>query len=521
MKKLISILLCIAALAAVLPLPARAADSDKVRKIKQQAATCYQECLAAADVDSFGGTCGFMVSHQLWNLGINSWFVSEDGNQQFDFYSQMEQTSGGYYIDAYSAQDYSLIGILQELTRGGTRDVYNLLVGFQWTNTEAGAMYGHVVFVNAILDGTVYFVESFPTSIGGDEGNVIECSMMEFANFFADWTVFDGVIHFGNGQYADSCEVYGTDLFVQATSKTMLRSQPCDLEQHKCRRVRSVATGELLHATALVENELGQLFYRVEEAGGDTYVAAESCKAVRCNPEGIYTVDITAPELINHEKILTMTGEIWSKYGDLAKAEMRVTDSEGNLVLREWQNVNAASYGVNYLSEKLRFDLLEDGFYQVELYAQVACAVAEDREIQTQYGDILLWGQLVQLGGQLHLGKLHPMRQKQVQQDREGWFWENDRWYCYQDGKPLTGWTQRSGIRYYLDETGMALTGQQEVDGENRYFSDTGALLHGWFESDKGVMYLSEEGTPITGELTMFGREYVFDKKGILKKGNA
>ena len=521
MKKLISILLCIAALLAVLPLPARAEKTDEAKRIEQEAAQCYQQCLETAGVESFAGTCGFMVSHQLRNLGINSWFISDDGNKQFDYYSQMEQTSGGYYIDAYSAEDYSLIGILQELTRGGTRDVYNLLVGFEWTNTEAGAMYGHVVFVNAILDGTVYFVESFPTSIGGAEGNVIKCSMMEFANFFADWTIFDGVIHFGTGQYADSCEIYGTDLFLQADSRTMLRSQPCALEQHKCRRVRSVTKGELLRATALVENELGEYYYRIEDSQGQAYVAADCCKAVRCNPEGIYTMDLTAPERLNHNRKLTMTGEIWSKYCDLKKVEMRVTDSEGNLILRQWELVDDVSCGVNYISEKLQFDLLVDGFYQVNLYATADCAVVEDGEFKTKQADILLWGQVIQAGGRLHIGKLHPTASKAVEQAQEGWFWENENWYCYEDGKPLTGWVERDGIRYYLDETGMAITGQQEVDGMVRYFSATGGLLHGWFESDKGMMYLSEEGAPITGALTVFGRQYVFDNKGILKKGNA
>lgn len=498
MKKRISILLCIAVLLAVLPCAAQAEPETKEQAVIAQARSSYSQSLYSAGKESFAGFCGLMVSHQLYNLGINESCIVNDGNKQFDYYKNLEVTTGGYYITPYSAEDYSLVGALHHISRGGTRDVYNILVGFQWTNTEAGGIYGHTVLINAILDGTVYFVESFYTSLGGQEGNVITCSITEFADFFADWTVFEGIIHFGNGGYADSCEALGTDVFLQARFESVLRSQPCLVGQNDCLGLRTIAPGERLRATALLENEHGDLYYRVEDNVGVGYVAAGAASVVRLNAEDLFAENVTIPQVLQPGQKLAVDGTVSAVNSTVAAVEIVVTDTLGNIVLRERQTVDAVSCQLSRLGQRLCFDLLDEGFYQVEVYGEAACAVTLGPEPECRYGRIRLWGQVVQVGGMLRIAKAQPVMQEAGQQAHDGWFWENGSWYRYENDAPCTGWVNYCGVDYYLDENGRAVTGWQEIDGCTRYFSATGAM--------------------VTGNLVLDGERYYFDENGILQE---
>ena len=58
----------------------------------------YEVVLEESGKESLGGFCGYTASLQLHHLGINSYFISFDGNKQYDHYSTLEQTSGGYPI---------------------------------------------------------------------------------------------------------------------------------------------------------------------------------------------------------------------------------------------------------------------------------------------------------------------------------------------------------------------------------------------------------------------------------------
>lgn len=496
MKKLL-VFLCAAVLLVVLPFAAHGATEDEVQAVVAQAAKSYTMSLSSAGMESFAGFCGKMTSHQLYNLGINSWCVSNDGNKQFEYYKDMERSSGGYYITPYSAQDYTLLSALQQITRGGTQDVYNLLVGFEWTNTEAGGIYGHAVFINAILDGTVYFVESFYTSIGGPEGTVITCSMEEFADYFARWTVFDGIIHFGTGSDTDRYRQLGTDVFLQARFETVLRSQPCLVGENDCLRLRTVVPGERLRATALLVDG-ADMYYRVEDNVGVGFVAAGAVSVVRLNAEDLFARDMVIPEVVGSGEKLDLQGEVCAPNSAVAAVEIVVTDSQGSIVLREREVVEALYCQLDRLGQKLCFEYLEDGLYRVEVYGEAACAVALGPVPVTRYERIRLWGQVVQVGGEIAIAKAQPVMQGAVQQVRDGWFWDDGSWYCYKYEKPCTGWVNYCGVEYYLDETGAAVTGWQEIDGWQRYFSATGAM--------------------VTGHLVLDGESYYFDEYGILQE---
>ena len=227
MKRLIALTVCIALLMAVLPGATGAVGEPTSESIKQEVQRVYQRCLALSGKESFVGYCGLMTSMQLWQLGVNdSHTGTGNGNTQFDHYANMRRTTGGCYVSAYPAEQFTLGQALNHITRNGKRNVEKILVGFESTNTEAGTQYGHACVIHRITDGKVYFVENFDTTVGGKEGTAICLTINEFVNFYAGWTVLEGVVYFEDSRFYNGCEYFGTDLYVRTRFESTLRSQP-------------------------------------------------------------------------------------------------------------------------------------------------------------------------------------------------------------------------------------------------------------------------------------------------------
>ena len=500
MKKLLTVILCLCLLAGVLCCPVRAEEEPlSVREqVIQQAKMSYNRSLFSAARESFAGFCGLMTSHQLYNLKINTWCITNDGNKQFDYYKDLEVTTGGYYPTPYGADQYTLEQALNAVSRYGTKDVFNILVGFQWTNTEAGGRYGHAVLINGILDGMVYFVESFDCSLNTyhPQGSVIVCSIADFVKYFARWTVFDGIIHFGTGSYSDGCDTVGTDAIVMTRFESVLRSQPCLVGQNGCVKLRGVAAGERLRATAILTDALGQRFYRVEDGGTTAYIAASAVCPQRVNPEDLTLESPVIPDHLRDQTDGNIGGTVVAKNGGIGAVEVLVTDGQGQQVLRERMDANGCRWDIGCLNESLYLDLLEPGSYMVEIYADCAQPVVAGGEIEVRHSRIRLWGEAMQVGGNSRSGKAQPVRQKAVEQEYDGWVYENEQWYYYRYGKACTGWIRLYGVDYYLNETGAATTGWAEVDGWLRCFTDTGAMITDCEREKDGVVYvLDADGT--------------------------
>lgn len=502
-----------------LPIPAKPKPvEDKEESVRQEARWVYRMCQGLAQRESFTGFCGLMTSYQLWVMGINDWLLTNDGNKQFDTYSAMEKTSGGHYTKAYSAQEYSLEEALNVITRDGTRDAYNIIVGFEWTETEAGSIYGHACVINAILDGQVYFVESFYTSLGGAEGNVIVCSIPEFAAYFSDWMRYEGLVYFGTKSYADACDVYGTDVFVQARFDTVLRSEPCLVNENDCRLTRTVIAGERLRGDALVVNPQGEMYYRITDGASVGYVAANAVHLIRENGEDLSASDVKIPARAKYGNDFAISGTVTAASGKIGAVEVMVTDSRENIVLRERAEIDGYSCELDILNEDLLFDLLERGTYQVRIYADAACTVAGQVGPEVRYARTCLWEQT------LEVDSLTPNPAARMDAEmpvkaavEDGWVFKNGTWYLYKNGTPRTGWAEHTGVQYYLREDGAVSTGWTEVGGVLRHFSATGALSAGWLDTPEGMKYCSCVGVALTGWQIIDGARYFFDENGLMK----
>ena len=173
-------------------------------EIKSQISSTYQKARASKG-GSFSGYCGGYVGWQLYHLGINSSYISFDGNYTFDYYKNLSYSSGGYKISAYPSSGYTLKSALNQISQNGTKNVYNILIGLEKGNTSSAQIYGHTAFIHAIIDGMVYFSESknldLPRIGYFPEGTPICCSIDYFCDSIYMWNngyapVFDGVIHF-------------------------------------------------------------------------------------------------------------------------------------------------------------------------------------------------------------------------------------------------------------------------------------------------------------------------------------
>ena len=518
MKKL-SLLLVLVALFAAL---AGTVHAEKVEVTKEEAVIAearrvYYGSLYSAGRSSFAGYCGLMVSHQLWHMGINESLIVNDGNRHFDYYKDKKVSTGGYYIRAYPATEYTLKDALNAVTLGGRRDAYNLLVGFQWTNTEAGHRYGHACMINAILDGTVYFVESFYTSIGGREGNVLTCSIDEFADFFDDWTVFEGIIDFGTGQYADACITYDTDMFVRARFDTTLRSQPCLVGENSCVSLRTPAAGELLRVSGVcVDPETDMQYYRVEDGADTGYICAGAASVVQCVGDALTLSNAQIPTFVKAGKSLSVSGKVTAENIAVGGVEIVITDSEEKVALRHRETQEGYALNISLLNGRLAEEKLPSGIYKVQIYASAACKYVDGGAVETQPAGKLLYEQLMLVGMQPINLENWKDRLTPAETTEDGWVLKDGAWYCYRNGQPRTGWVQEFGVLYYLDETGKAATGWTEVEGAKRYFTSTGALYTGWLVNAGGKQYLLENGGVAAGWQIIDNSKYFFDDNALL-----
>ena len=194
-KRVLSLILTICMVLSLVPAMGTHAEAAGLSadQIKQQIVNTYAQAKANAGVASFNGWCGAYIAAQLNVLGIGGY--PANGKDQFDKYRYLKQTRTGFNVTAYPSSSYSLLSSLNSITGNGSRNAYNILVGFEVGYGDAGKLYGHAVFIHAILNGVVYYSESFTTWRGEREGTPIVRSIQDFASSYSSYG-FDGTIYF-------------------------------------------------------------------------------------------------------------------------------------------------------------------------------------------------------------------------------------------------------------------------------------------------------------------------------------
>lgn len=130
-------------------------DSDFMKKTRPK--TVYEIINQIDDIyelkkgKSFKDLCGVYVTFQLKALGIFSDMKSYCGNGNAWYNGVNQQHVSGNYI----LKKYPGTYCLENIIRGKGNSVYNVVVSF------SKGRFGHVMFIHAILNGRIYFTDSY------------------------------------------------------------------------------------------------------------------------------------------------------------------------------------------------------------------------------------------------------------------------------------------------------------------------------------------------------------------------
>ena len=81
---------------------------------------------------------------------------------------------------------------------------------------------------------------------------------------------------------------------------------------------------------------------------------------------------------------------------------------------------------------------------------------------------------------------------------KDGWQWENEKWYCYEGGKTVkNAWRQLDGWWYYLGADGVMKTGWIEVDGKGYYLNETRITVGGKYVPEGACLITDESGAVV------------------------
>ncbi len=514
-KRILALVLCLCLMASAVPVSA--APETEEGRLCQAIVYDYRTILMNTNMASLQGYCGLMASWQLYCLGVCDWVVSYHGKNQFDAYCQTAVTSGGHPVKTYSHVDYTLEEALNAITKNGTRDVYNLLVGFEKTNSHLGSIYGHSVVIYGILDGVVYFTESYNTELGR-AGTPYRVTIEEFAAHYRDWTVFEGIAFFGKKGYVANCEAYGTNMFVEVTDRAALYTRPCtpDSGETESALVRQVDPGERLWVNGLFRNPQGQWYYQTDDSGTAGYIPAETAVPFRFNYEDVGISNVQVPEAMAEGEDYLLTGRIASEYSTMGAVEVTVTDGAGNTVISHALAKRSGVYDLEHDTFRALVDLgdLKEGNYSFRIRAEGVNYYVEKGSLKTDTKTITLAHSQIRVGD---VPAVELMPEPEEALEKDGWVYDGARWYYYEDGAPRTGWYCYHGADYYLKADGSVTTGWAKINGKYRYFSRTGAMRTGWMETETGTYYFMSNGAPATGWRTIDGVRYFFDEDGKLQ----
>ena len=399
LRRLSLILTVVMILGAVLSAPVSASPTTAAQ-IKQQIAATYKKSKAFYGWDSFHGFCGALVNAQLYLLGITDTVLGVDGRDAFDTFKRLSVTSGGFGVKAYPAGLYSLKSALNAITKNGTADAYNILVGFQKTPSVLGRRYGHAVVIHAILDGTVYFVESYNVTINGvyyKEGTPLTASIEDFAAYYADTTTqFDGVIHFGLKTYADSCTEYPSNATGTVVAEGNIWSQPCEDGVNGASQIMGQLTaGQQVEITGLYLNTENQYWYELSGGEGG-YVPVEMLSIAQLRYEDVKLSNVAAPTVLTKGRSFSVKGAVTSQINSIYSIRARVYRPEADQmvqVINTSDTVEGKAYDLlrSKISGGLSFRTLEAGQYRYELAAIVANYYVEGDQLMTGWNTIVLW----------------------------------------------------------------------------------------------------------------------------------
>lgn len=549
----------------LLPTPVHGV-STSAEALQQQIRDTYRKALKLNNYASFSGWCATLVSLQTLLLGIDTKKYGYDGNDVFDLYRKMETTTGGYRVKAYPASQYTLKQALNAITNNGKLDAYNIAVGFQRTNTAAGRIYGHACFIHGIVDGTVYFMESYNAGVNGQyfpEGTPISCSIDEFCDFYGPWTVFEGVIYFGLKTYADMCQSYPANMSAMTAVQTSVMSEPVDpgVNEGDAKVTATLTKGEIVQVTELLKTPGGSYWYGVQGESLRGYIPAQLLILMESDVKDVTVENMKAPTAIHKGYGFVLGGTVAAQYSNLKQVTVNVYGEDQTVHCSAQVETSGKQYSLNNaaIDNKMTFRKLPVGNYRLSVSAVVTNYTVVGNELVLEEKTVEIWNSEFRvmgswsthytvsfdaMGGSSNtdkaafaagetLGALPtPVRSGY---SFAGWYTQREggealtedmtvngnmtvyaRWIA--DGKDYTGWLYTENGWCYM-ENGSTGSGWFTTGGVSFYRNPDGSVPTGWTQIDGKSYYFNTLGAAQTGWLELDGERYFLHNSGEVANG--
>ena len=354
-KKIAALALCAAMLLSVLP----AVNARQCRT---------QNYASGYELTGFGPDD--MIAIAMAQLGKTGTQMGYSEEWCADFVSDCAILAG--QTDAIPAYAYCYGLYSAILDAGGKKTTSDPKPGdICFINWDGGSRFQHVEIVYKVEDGMVY-------TIGGNSGGGSNLYVRKvFLHDPLSWNVIVSIIR-PNYQvldisYASKCTSYDTYCKVSVTADTQLMSLPCytDTDEESV-AVKTLKAGKEVKALAVLENTLGQLWYKVKNGDGYAYLRATHTAFVSGYADTITVSDLTAPETLEQGSSFSLRGKVSAKgialstvTGEILKGDKVVMDATAKPASSTCQLRSSA------VNQDMKFSSLEAGNYTFVLTASV------------------------------------------------------------------------------------------------------------------------------------------------------
>lgn len=228
--------------------------------VKENVASLYSQALSlAGGRGSFHGSCNLATAYQLLAAGIYKGGLdySGGGNKWYNHYKNESKTSGGYKVITIGGEN-----CLRKLIDTYGNEIYNVVYSLGTGGTSGNT---HVLFIRAIIDGTVYFADSFTSYYNGRYYPEGSCCTTTVDNFIASYERMNGkafgCVYFTNGETiirtdTTTPEVLKPGKYMTTASLLHLRAEPSTSSQSQC----LIPYGTMVNVTE-IKNNWGKTSY--------------------------------------------------------------------------------------------------------------------------------------------------------------------------------------------------------------------------------------------------------------------